>query len=293
MRRSALALVLVLVGLLVPEPTIRRDVPVLVKVGTAEAVGHRANVIWVLALGSDLHAGGTLGARADAIQLVGLNLRTGSTAVIGIPRDSWVSIPGHGSDRINTALPYGGPALIARVVADLVGVAPDYVFSTGFSGFQNMVNAIGGVEVRSKVAFTDPEFPLTVRRGPNRFRGWDALSFARARVFLTGGDLDRSANQQSLLVAILRQVRLRSDDDGFMEQAVLAVLQNLNTDLSPAELYRLAQAATQILPGSFAGCVMQGRDGLVGEAQVLFPDVAQAARLGDDVRDDARFDGPC
>jgi len=293
MRRSGLVVLLVLVGLLVPEPTIRRDVSLLVKVDTAEAVGHDANVLWVLALGSDLHAGGALGARADAIQLVGLNLRTGSAAVIGIPRDSWVAIPGHGSDRINTALSYGGPTLIARVVADLVGVTPDYVFSTGFSGFQNLVNAIGGVEVRSKLAFTDPEFPLTVRRGPNRFRGWDALSFARARVLLTGGDLDRSANQQSLLVAILRQVRLRSDEDGFMEQAVLAVLRNLNTDLGPAELYRLAQAATQIDPASFAGCVVRGRPSLVGEARVLLPDEAQALRLGDDVRDDARFDGPC
>ena len=47
--------------------------------------------------------------RADAIQLTGINLSTGDATMIGVPRDSWVDIPGHGSEKINAALYFGGP----------------------------------------------------------------------------------------------------------------------------------------------------------------------------------------
>ena len=69
----------------------------LVKVDTAEAVAHPdhpRDVLWVLALGSDARPGeDPLRTRADAIQLVGVDLGTGAGAVIGIPRDSWVADP--------------------------------------------------------------------------------------------------------------------------------------------------------------------------------------------------------
>ena len=77
--------------------------------------------------------------RGDALQLVGMNTRTGAAAAIGIPRDSWVDIPGHGHDKINASLYFGGPQLLGQTVGNLVGIQPDYVFVTRFPYFIAMV----------------------------------------------------------------------------------------------------------------------------------------------------------
>jgi LCP family protein required for cell wall assembly len=295
-RRPVLAVWLGALGLLVPGPA-STPAAVLVKVDTAEAVAHPdhpRDVLWVLALGSDARPGeDPLRTRADAIQLVGVDLGTGRGAVIGIPRDSWVSIPGAGHDRINAGLTRGGPQLMARTVSALVGIRPDYVLTTTFGGLKGLVRTLGGVTVDSRLAVTDDHMPGRVHPGRNRLDDEDALFFARARHLLPRGDFDRSANQQELLRGLLRGLRARADEPGFMERAVVSALSRLRTDLGPAELYRLAQAATQVDPERVRGCVVQGSYGYAGAASVVFPDVGQARRLGADARDDARFDHGC
>jgi len=66
-----------------------------------------------------------LRSRSDAIQLVGVDATTHRAVTIDIPRDSYVSIPGHGSDKINAAMVFGGPELTARAVTELTGIQPD------------------------------------------------------------------------------------------------------------------------------------------------------------------------
>ncbi len=266
----------------------------LVATGLARGVDHDERMLWILALGSDARPGQNITRqRADAIQMVGVDVTTGDAVSIGVPRDSWVPIPGHGSGRVNSALTFGGPELMGRTVGNLVGVQPDYVFLTSFTGFKQMVGSIGGVTVDSRLAFRDDAMEGSIRKGRNTLKPWEALFFSRARHFLPRGDFDRSANQQELLRAILRRVRLMQDAPGFMERALLSVAQNLTTDLSPAALFRLAQALTAIDPSSMPTCVLDGSYGYVGGASIVFPDVAQARRLGDDARDDARFARGC
>jgi LCP family protein required for cell wall assembly len=292
-RLVLLGIVLMLAGLVVPDPSIRSSV-MLVKVAGAQAVDHDPDMVWVLALGSDARPGQPpLRSRADAVQLVGVNLSTGRAVMIGIPRDSWVPIPGHGSSRINAAFTYGGPELMARTVGRLVGVRPDYVFTTTFGGLIRIVHGLGGVTVDSRLAFTDDNMPGRIRQGRNRLDGVEALFFSRARHFLPRGDFDRSANQQELLRGVLREVRASQDDPGFMERAVFTAMRNLYTNLPPAELYRLAQAATGIDPARFRGCVLRGSFGTVNGASIIFPDVGQARRLGDEARNDGTFDRGC
>jgi len=293
-RLVVLALLLGVAGVVMPDASLRTPPAALVKVDSASGVDHQSGVVWILALGSDARQGQPpLKTRADAIQLVGLHLDTGVGAVLGIPRDSWVEIPGAGSDRINAALERGGPQLMADTVAALVGIHADYVFVTTFTGFKAMVTSIGGGTVDSRLAFTDDNMPGSIRQGWNKLNGPQALFFGRARHFLPRGDFDRSANQQELLRAILRKVRAQQDQPGFMERGVLSAVRNLYTDLSPAELYRLAQAAAGIDPERFKGCVLNGSYGTVNGASIIFPDRAQAQRLGDDLRGDARLDHGC
>ena len=295
-RWPLVALLLGVLGLVVPGPTVT-TAAVLVRVGTAESVAHPdhpRDVVWVLALGSDARPGeDPMRTRADAIQLVGVDLATGRGAVIGIPRDSWVPVPGFGHDRANAGLTLGGPQLMAETVARLVGVRPDYVLLTTFGGLKGVVRTLGGVTVRSRLAFTDDNMPGRVRQGRNRLDDSGALFFARARHYLPAGDFDRSANQQELLRGLLRGLRARADEPGFMERALVTAVSRLRTDLPPAELYRLAQAATQVVPEQVQGCVVRGSYGTVGGASIVFPDVAQARRLGADAKDDAHFDRGC
>ncbi|WP_246456061.1 LCP family protein [Nocardioides mesophilus] len=294
--RRHLALVLVLLVTLVAVPGAGvRDAPVsLVKLRSTGAVDHPRDVVWILFLGSDARPGQSVTrSRADAIQLTGVNLRTGAATVIGVPRDSYVDIPGHGREKINASMYFGGPQLMGRSVGNLVGVQPNYVMTAGFDGFRRMVDGIGGVTVDSRFSFSDPVRPQGYHVGPNKLTGFQAEIFARIRKAFPRGDFDRSANQQDVLRGILRQVRLHVDEPGFMERGVLSVVRNLDTDLRPAELFRLAQAAATIDPARMRGCVVLGGVGYAGAASVVFPDVARARRIGDDVRRDATLDHGC
>jgi hypothetical protein len=79
-----------------------------------------------------------------------------------------------------------------------------------------------------------------------------------------------------------------------MERGVLAVMNNLDTpNARPADLYRLAQAATLVDPAKFRGCVIGGTTGYVGAASVVFADIGQARSIARRVRGDARLEGGC
>ncbi|MGZ4494936.1 MAG: LCP family protein [Nocardioides sp.] len=289
-----LAVVLAVTVVVVPDSAVRYGDASLVKVQTATGVDHPKHVVWILCLGSDARPGQRLtGTRADAIQMVGLNFRTHAATVIGIPRDSYVAIPGHGRDKINASMFFGGPQLMAQSVGNLVGVRPDYVFTAGFIGFRQMVNAIGGVTVYSKFAFSDPVRPQGYHRGRNHLNGFQALIFGRVRHPLPRGDFDRSADQQELLRGILRGVRAQQDKPGFLERGVYAAVRNLDTNLRPSDLYRLAMAVISTEPHKIRSCVVQGGTGYVGAASVVFPDVAQARRYGNDARRDGTLDHGC
>jgi LCP family protein required for cell wall assembly len=294
-RMVLLGLVLALTVVVVPPATVRHAPAALVKVDRASGVDHNPAVVWVLMLGSDARRGQSVTrSRADAIQLVGINTRTGAATAIGLPRDSYVNIPGHGRNKINAAMYFGGPQLMARAVGDMVGIRPDYVFTTSFWGFANMVKAIGGITVVSKYAFSDPVKPAGYKVGRNKLNGVQAMVFARIRKSFPRGDFDRSANQQRTIRGILHKVRANADRRGFMERGVLAVLNQMDTpNVTPDELYRLAQAAQVIEPSRFKGCVIGGSVGYAGAASVVYPNISQARSIAARARNDATLKGRC
>ena len=293
-RLVVLGVVLALVAFMMPPATVRQAPMSLVKVSTAGAVDHPRHVVWILCLGSDARPGqSVIRTRADAIQLVGLNLHTGAGTVIGVPRDSYVSIPGHGRNKINAALTFGGPSAMAGAVGNLVGVRPDYVFTAGFTGFRAMVQSIGGVTVKSDFAFSDPVRPKGYRVGDNKLNGFQTLIFARIRKSFPGGDFDRSANQQDVLRGILSTVRAKRHKPGLMERGIFSVARNMDTNLRPSELFRLAYAVTEVKPAKVRGCVVTGGIGSAGGASVVFPNVGQARRIGNDARRDGTLNHGC
>jgi LCP family protein required for cell wall assembly len=293
-RRLVVAALLGLVLLMAPDSAPAPAVFSLVRVESAQAVGFDDGVVWVLALGSDARPSeGLFDARADAIELIALNVETGAAVALGIPRDSWVDVAGNGFRRINEGLNLGGPKLMASEVQDVTKILPQYVFTTGFAGFTSMVDSIGGVAFRSEVSFADPALGVEIDRGPNRLNGREATNVARARKTLHGGDFERAENHQGLLRAILSRLRAHENEDGFVEAGAVAALRHLDTGLSPAELYRFAQAIIQIDPGKVTTCVIAGTPFTVGTAQVIRLHERHARRLADDASDDAVLQGGC
>lgn len=289
LRSFTLATVLAVTAFVVPDGGVNPTDAAMVRVERAQGVDLSPDVIWILALGSDARPGqNVLRSRADAIQLVGINPRTGAATTIGVPRDSWVPIPGYGSNRINASLYFGGPQLMARSMANLTGIEPDYVFVTSFWGLRAMVEAIGGVVVNSRHRFSDVNLrPQGFRVGRNKLGGLGTLAFSRVRKDLPRGDFDRSANQQETLRAIQRKIRDRAGRPGFIDRGVLSVMSNVDTNLSPSEMFRIAQAIAQVDPSKVTGCVVQGSIGNVGGASVVFPNTSAAQAYGRDARKDA------
>ena len=291
-RTVALLAVLTVTAFVVPTSAVQPTDVSLVKIRHADgvAVGGQ-DVIWILAVGSDARPGQVMTrSRGDALQLVGINTRTGSATAIGVPRDSWVAIPGHGREKINSALYFAGPKGMAGAMRNLVGIEPDYVLVTRFPFFEDMVDDIGGITVANPRPFQDPYLKKEgFRKGRIHLDGYNAMAFSRIRKGLAGGDFDRSANQQRTLRAIHARIRAKQATPGFMEKGALAVLKNMDAQVPPAELYRIAQAITQVRPGKITGCVVLGSIGNVGGASVVFPNRSQAHRYGNDARKDARI----
>ena len=293
LRAVTLAAVLAVCALVVPDSAVEPTGVELVRVKRAGGVSVGPDVVWILAVGSDARPGqDMLRSRGDALQLIGINTRTDAATAIGVPRDSWVSIPGHGMNKINAALYFGGPQGMAGAMRNLVGITPDYVMVTRFPFFEDMVDDIGGITVRNPRRFGDPNLKKEgFAKGRIRLDGYHAMAFSRIRYGLAGGDFDRSANQQRTLRGIHARIRSQADRPGFIERGVMTVMKHLSTDLGPAELYELAQAVAQVELGRITTCVVRGRIGTAGGQSVVFPDVAQARRLGAAARDDATLRG--
>ncbi len=288
-RRSMLGWVLAATLLLVPNSEVASTDSALVKVERSQGVDLSPDVIWILALGSDARLGQDVSSqRADAIQLVGINTKTGAATAIGVPRDSYVAIDGSGSNRINAALYFGGPQLMAEEVKDLIGIEPDYVFVTSFYGLRDMVNDIGGITVRSPISFSDPYLhPEPFKAGLNKLRGQEAVAFSRIRKSLPGGDFDRSRNQQRTIAAIQAKIASKAHIAGFIDRGILSVLKHMDTNVSPVDMFRIAQAIEQVDPSKITGCVVTGGFANINGASVVTPNVGLAQQYGNDARNDA------
>lgn len=291
-RWLSVGMLLALVTVLVPNAGHTEADSALLKVEHTHAVDRPRDVIWMLTLGSDARPGEPVTrSRADSIHLIGVNAKTGHGVIVGLPRDSYVDIPGHGRDKINASMVYGGPELTARTVESIAHVPIDYVFTTDFSGFAGLIHSVRHVRV-------DPPQPMSgVGRsfaGQEQWMdGGQALSFSRIRYGLPGGDFDRSLNQGRVIKAGLARARQLRGQAGRFEQMMLSAMSRMDTNLSPTEMYRLGRVMLTVKPGLVRNCVVPGGTGTAGGASVVFPDLGALAGVMKHVRRDATLHGAC
>lgn len=139
--------------------------------------------------------------RSDSIMVVHLNAAHDQAYIVSFPRDMWVEIPGHGKGKINAAFAYGGTPLLVQTLEGLLGARMDHVVMVDFEGFIGLTEALGGVTVYNKTAFSSEGFDFP--KGEITISGEQALAFVRERKSLPNGDLDRAENQRNVIKAIV------------------------------------------------------------------------------------------
>lgn len=157
---------------------------------------------------ADLSTGGDLGSsRTDTILLVHIpRLLSGvPTVVVSIPRDSYVDVPGWGSDKVNAAYAAGGAPLLVQTVEQATGLRIDHYAEVGFAGFGAVVDALGGVEICLPEPLTDPLAGVDLPAGCQTVPGRDALGYVRSRD-TPRADLDRMVHQREFMAALLKRV---------------------------------------------------------------------------------------
>ena len=167
----------------------------------------------ILLLGSDTRpknakdGGAGTGGRSDTIILARLDPKKKATALMSLPRDLKVNIPGHGTDKINAAYEIGGPALTLRTVKELTGLPINHVINVDFKGFERAVDAIGCVYAdidRKYLNDTAAYAFIHIEAGYQKLCGDKALQFARFRH--EDSDLVRGVRQQEVVKAIKQQI---------------------------------------------------------------------------------------
>jgi len=175
--------------------------------------GQSAGTNWLIA-GSDtrqglsrteqdlLHVGSDVGTtNSDSLML--LHTGGGKPVLISIPRDSYVSIPGHGMNKINAALGFGGPTLLIQTVEQVTGLRIDHYMGIGFGGLDSVVNQVGGVRMCLPTALHDYDSGVNLPAGCQSLNGAQALAFVRDRHSFANEDLQREQDQRAFLKALL------------------------------------------------------------------------------------------
>jgi polyisoprenyl-teichoic acid--peptidoglycan teichoic acid transferase len=165
----------------------------------------------LLLLGSDRrpknNAEGAGGSRSDTIMLVRLDGDKKATAILSLPRDLKVEIPGHGVDKINAAYELGGPALTLDTVRAVTKLPINHVINVHFTGFWRAVNAVGCVyaDIDRRYFNDSAEYSyINVQPGYQRMCGRSALQYVRFRHEDT--DIVRAARQQDFLRQAKQQI---------------------------------------------------------------------------------------
>ena len=249
-----------------------------------------ADVFDLLIVGTDAGGEGERG-RSDTMVLVRLDASAGEIRMVSFLRDLYVTIPGHGRDRLNAAWFHGGAALLLQTLEENFGVTADAYAEVDFHRLVRVIDAIGGVE--ADVSEAERVQLNGTLRHYNRSIGaeeTEQLLSAAGRVMLTGrqalcysrirkldGDLQRTSRQREVLESAFRRV-MKLD---VLSMAALAVnhLDAVTTDLTAGDIIRLIPLALRVKDAAFAAITVPAdgawEDLTVGGMQVLAVDAAE------------------
>lgn len=156
------------------------------------------------------------GQRSDTMLLVHISKNRDAAYIVSLPRDTLVTIPAHTSTdgksqipardgKLNSAFAFGGAPLLIQTIEGETQLKIDHYVEVSFAGFVGVVDALGGIQVCSKVAINDPKSHLVMEAGTHTLDGVESLKYVRTRDFDGRGDIGRMERQQKFVSAIIRK----------------------------------------------------------------------------------------
>ena len=219
--------------------------------------------------------------RSDIVMLVSVSSDGKKAAVISIPRDTRVMIPGYkGYNKINAAHAYGGTKQAIETVRVFTGLDINHFVEIDFNGFKHIVNAIGGVPMHIDRAIDD-KYAGKVPAGDVVLNGDQALTLARARYDVEAvpeGDLGRVKNQQKFLQAMLTTVSHQRNPFRLVK-LVGATSRNVKTDLTFTDMFSLGLKLRGIGTGKVQMTTAPGQPKVIGGVWYYIVDAEAFQRL--------------
>ncbi|HWI50355.1 MAG TPA: LCP family protein [Rummeliibacillus sp.] len=191
----------------------------------------------ILLLGVDGREGET--GRSDTIIVLTINPNSKDTKMLSIPRDTYTEIVGHNTnDKLNHAFAFGGIKMSMDSVEHLLNIPIDYVAEINMDGFSDMIDAVGGITVKSTRAFEQNGYQFQV--GTNKLDGKAALAFIRNRHDDPEGDFGRQDRQRQLISGIINEA-VSVDSLLNYKDIFNSLGKNMQTNLTFSEMMKLLQ----------------------------------------------------
>ncbi|MBA3234066.1 MAG: LCP family protein [Propionibacteriales bacterium] len=240
----------------------------------------------------DLATGNAEGQRTDSIIVLHVSSGNGPNLLLSIPRDSYVDIPGHDKNKINAAYAFGGSELLVETVEQVTDLRIDNYIEVGFTGFVDVVDAVGGIEVCPTTPINDPKAGrLEMKPGCQQVDGHTALQYSRSRAF-GNGDITRALHQREVIAGVGKKAASWKTVvlpwRYFKVNKAAADSLGVGEDVGPFDLIRFAWAMAHSSGKDTKRCVVPftslGTQTPAGLAVIW--DDAKAAAIFDAIRDD-------
>lgn len=211
---------------------------------------------YILLLGSDARDADTA-SRSDTMILVRVDANVGKATLVSIPRDTKVEIEGHGTQKINAAYAFGGPAGAVKAVENLAGVDISHYAEVHFNELEAVVDRLGGIWVDIPVSNNQTGASNTgveLNAGMQRLNGEQALAFARERYGYNEGDFQRAENQRILVQALADTILSLPPTE--LPGTIQSLASCVSTDYDLNELIELAQTFRSAEHYYFYSCMV-------------------------------------
>jgi LCP family protein required for cell wall assembly len=233
---------------------------------------------------------GTFGQRSDTIMVLHIDPKQQKAAILSIPRDLYVTIPGQGRDKVNASFSIGGPQLLIETIKQTLGIDINHYVEVDFTGFERIVNTIGGVKVYADYPARDAMTGLDIpSAGCNELDGYQALAFVRSRYYETyergrwvpgsNSDIDRIGRQQDFIRRIMKKAVSSGLSNPLTLNRLIDIgVENVRVDqeMSTKDITTLARRFRSIDPDSVDMLTLPTTDGFAGGAAVQLLDTAKA-----------------
>ncbi len=221
----------------------------------------RTNIL-LMGIGGAGHEGPEL---TDTMIFTSIKPSTNDVSMLSIPRDMVVPMGDYGWRKVNHANAYGeseeagtGPDLAVHTLEEVLAEPINYYVKIDFDSFEEVIDAIGGVDIYVERSFTDYSYPtddyltqtLSFEAGWQHMDGETALQFARSRKGTNGegSDFARAARQQKVITAAKDKLLSTSTllNPGRLNNLVQIFNKNVDTNMSIWEMIRLAKLAPNV-----------------------------------------------